>query len=85
MKEPGYVKGKKQRGLRKGLDCGKEGGAGPQQERFHFRKPFLWSWLWKVLLDGRGNSVTVGSGRALALTGTGRTRSGFPARSAMCR
>lgn len=71
--------------LRKGLDCGKEGGAGRPQERFHFRKPFLWSWIWKVLLDGRGNSVTVGSGRVLALTGTGRTRSGFPARSAMCR
>lgn len=58
------------RGLREGLDCGKEGGAGPRLETFHRRKPFLWSWVWKVAfpgaagapLPGRGGSATVASG-----------------------
>lgn len=53
------------------MDCGKEGGAGPRLETVHFRKPFLWSWVWKVdfpgaaeaLLTGWGSSVTVACGK----------------------
>lgn len=40
MKELGYVKEKKQRGLREGLDCGREGGW-TEQERFHLRNCFF--------------------------------------------
>lgn len=76
-----------------GWDCGKEGGARPQLKRFPFRKLFLWSWVSKLdfpeaaaaqLPCGVALSLWHGA-RAAALTGTGRTKSGFPARSAMCR